>query len=132
MDAVTMVTELRSKGIKLGVNGPNLKVYSRNPLTDEQRAFLKANKSQLLPVVEKLWKPAQIIDFMTGCDVLPDDLPFLQQYLPSERGPRLVAMQEYRQIWEQAAAAEPLPQKKENAGRKAANTWLRSGNVEEQ
>ncbi len=125
MDAVAVVNELRARGIKLGVNGENLKVYSRDPLTEEQRAFLKANKASLLPVVKKLWKPAQIIDFMTGCDVLPDDLPFLQKYLPKDRAQRLEVLQQYRLVWEEAAAAEPLPHKKQNRARKAANTWLR-------
>ena len=126
MDAVVVVNELRARGIKLGVNGENLKVYSRNPLTDEQREFLKSNKASLLPVVKKLWKPAQIIDFMTGCDVLPDDLPFLQKYLPKNRGQRLEALQQYRLVWEEAAAAEPRPHKQQNRGRRAANAWLRS------
>ena len=126
MDVAKVIDELRTEGIKLSVNGENLKVYSVNPLTDEQRAFLKANKAELLPVVKKLWKPAQVIDFLTGCEVLPDDLPFLQKHLPRDRKRRLVALQQYKVLWEEAALAEPANHKKQNAGRFVANTWLRT------
>jgi len=39
---------LEEHGLKLKVNGENLEVLASNPLTNEQREFIKKNKAQLI------------------------------------------------------------------------------------
>lgn len=60
-----------------------------------------------------------------GVNVLPDDLLFLRCCLPIKVGPRNTALDHYVSLWLEAMEREPVGHKKENAGRFAANTWLR-------
>lgn len=62
-----------------------------------------------------------------GLHMLAEDLAFLRWHLPKPTTARHAAVREYVAIWLRAAEAEPLPHRKDNRGRFAANTWLRAG-----
>ena len=59
-------------------------------------------------------------------ELLPEDLAFLRWYLPRAAPSRNDAIGRYIDTWLMAAAAEPVLHRKENAGRYAANSWLRA------
>ena len=57
---------------------------------------------------------------------LRDDRSFVIKQLHGIFGyQRLAIVSDYVRIWQLAAKAEPSPIKKENTGRRQANTWLR-------
>jgi hypothetical protein len=59
--------------------------------------------------------------------LLRDDARFLARILGSlSREAQGRVMWAYRAAWADGEAAEPLPHRKENAGRRAANKWVRS------
>lgn len=60
-----------------------------------------------------------------GVHLLPEDLAFLRWHLPRATQSRNAAVAQYLKAWRLAAEAEPVPHRKENAGRFAANCWLR-------
>lgn len=60
-----------------------------------------------------------------GVHILAEDLAFLRWHLSGSTQSRNSAIGQYIQTWRLAAEAEPIPHRKENAGRFAANCWLR-------
>ena len=68
----------------------------------------------------------QIRDYLKPCEPLPEDMNFLLELLPIKAGPRRELVEGYRERWLQVMATEPLAHKKQNRGRVAANTWLRT------
>ena len=60
-----------------------------------------------------------------GVGLQPEDLAFLRWHLPKPTQSRNVAIGRYIKTWRLAAEEEPVPHRKENAGRFAANCWLR-------
>lgn len=80
---------------------------------------LLRERSQVLTTVEPVAE-------LYGLAIIPDDRRFIQSCLRGKgNGERTALLSEYRQKWEAAFSAEPLLHCKENAGRFAANTWLR-------
>lgn len=65
-----------------------------------------------------------------GIHLLADDLAFLRWQLPRTTPARNAAASEYVRRWHEAMDGEPVQYRKDNAGRRAANTWLRSNNHE--
>ncbi|MCX2979747.1 hypothetical protein EYC98_02590 [Halieaceae bacterium IMCC14734] len=127
MDVTSIVYKLRAEGVRLFPRGDKLlAVPQGNAITDEQRALIKANRETLLAEVSKTWQPAQVIDFLTGCEIVPEDARFILDHLPTDRRARIATLNNYRAVWIDASTNEPVPHKKENAGRLAANTWLRT------
>jgi len=61
-----------------------------------------------------------------GLEALPDDLRFLQQFLPKASKPRNKIIREYIGRWHQALKQESVGHRKQNAGRRAANLWVMS------
>ncbi|MCB1806394.1 MAG: hypothetical protein KDJ99_14970, partial [Candidatus Competibacteraceae bacterium] len=58
--------------------------------------------------------------------LLLDDKRYIRQQLePVPAGQRIVIYREYCRVWQAAAAAEPNEIQRDNAGRRAANIWLR-------
>lgn len=60
-----------------------------------------------------------------GVELLPEDLAFLRWHLPRDTARRNAAIAQYVAVWCEAVDAEPMPHRKANQGRRAANTWLR-------
>ena len=61
-----------------------------------------------------------------GVHLLADDLAFLRWHLPKATRARNAAVREYVRRWHEAMDAEPVKYRKDNVGRQAANTWLRT------
>ena len=62
--------------------------------------------------------------------LLPDDKAYLKQQLkpvPAEH--RLKVYRQYCEVWQSAAAAEPNEIHRDNAGRRAANIWIRTNGL---
>ncbi|MCB1676728.1 MAG: hypothetical protein KDI01_10580 [Halioglobus sp.] len=60
-----------------------------------------------------------------GVHLLADDLAFLRWHLPRATAVRNAAVREYVRRWLDAMDRELVEYRKGNAGRRAANTWLR-------
>lgn len=79
--------------------------------------------------VPEFEKPIPItLDYFAsmGVNLMVDDLAFLRWYLPKPTAVRKAAVCDYVKYWLAAMEAEVLPHRKENAGRRAANNWLRA------
>ena len=73
---------------------------------------------------EKITLPK--IDVFTdqGVHVLPEDLTFIHRCLPIKN--RDAVIDQYVVVWLEAMNGEPTAHRKNNVGRRAANTWLRA------
>ncbi|MCG5495247.1 hypothetical protein [Ectothiorhodospira variabilis] len=60
---------------------------------------------------------------LDGLGLLPEDWTFVQACTQG-RPDRDRLLTEYAARWREASAAEPVPHKRDNRGRKAANSWL--------
>ena len=69
----------------------------------------------------------ELADYCTAMSVqlLRDDSEFLLRLLPRQPQARLSVMDNYLARWKEAACEEAIEHKQQNAGRYAANTWLR-------
>jgi hypothetical protein len=61
---------------------------------------------------------------LAGLPLLREDRNFIEARTRYHRDPDKL-QREYAGIWREAAAAEPAEHRKANAGRRAANVWLR-------
>lgn len=85
-----------------------------------------ANPQNPQPLIAEQALPSSIVYFESlGVNLLPDDLTFLRNRLPGDTNGRNVSVREYIRRWHEAMDAEPVNYRKDNAGRYAANTWLR-------
>ena len=64
-----------------------------------------------------------------GLELLELDRVFLERHLPHGTVRRNACIRDYIQKWQDSAQKEPLPQKQQNVGRRAANTWLRQSRL---
>lgn len=60
-----------------------------------------------------------------GVHLLADDLAFLRWHLPRATAASNAAVREYLRRWYDAMDGEPIEYRKDNAGRRSANSWLR-------
>lgn len=107
---------------------PQLPAESETPaLTDFQAKSANPQNPQPLPSVAE---PALAITREhfagLGVQLLADDLAFLRWHLPRATAARNAAVREYVRRWHEAMDAEPVKYRKDNVGRQAANTWLRT------
>ena len=62
--------------------------------------------------------------------LLPDDKAYLKQQLePVPKPQRIAVYRQYCEVWQSAAAAEPNEIQRDNAGRRAANIWIRTNGL---
>ncbi len=98
---------------------PDNSVFSPTYPSVLKNHFINADNSERLDPLEVLQEDKEI-------DFLHDDLLYLKKLLAgmlfSNRS-RLLA--EYRQLWVDVMANEPLVHQRQNKGRFAANTWVR-------
>lgn len=125
-----LLKQLVGQGLELTIHddGVHLLVGSANGLTHQQRQTIQSNRERLLG---ELRRQAPMGQYHKAGDLplplLPEDIRFINHtlaYRPVASTQQL--LNHYLQEWMWAAASESLGQKKENAGRRAANTWLRS------
>ena len=68
--------------------------------------------------------PPAPTDPLTGLPLLPDDRRFIRQRLLQASGGRSATLEGYRAHFLEGMKADPDPIKRDNSGRRAANTWL--------
>lgn len=89
-------------------------------VTPEHRnGVLQPPKSEVVPVNSDYLRSQ-------GADLLAEDLAFLYWHLPKDTLQRSICISRYLTIWLAAFDRELVVHKKQNAGRKAANSWLRN------
>ncbi|MFC6670498.1 hypothetical protein [Marinobacterium aestuariivivens] len=128
-----LASVIAEHGIELRLEGERLLVGSAQPLTEEQRNFILANKQRLIEELRQqldIDLPLPFLQHAADLDLslLWDDRVFVDQLLAFRSiNDRHQLLAEYRNQWLAAAAAPDLKEyQRENAGRKAANTWLRT------
>lgn len=83
------------------------------------------------PLTEPWLRPAtqtrpSILETVYDLPLLPDDKQFLSDLLHGKTlADKSVLLQGYRRQWDEASAGETLDHRRDNAGRRAANTWIR-------
>ncbi|MBQ0719123.1 MAG: hypothetical protein KBT88_12195 [Gammaproteobacteria bacterium] len=94
-----------------------------------QAATLAAHSSVTAASKARAGQPLSIVKIapqLRGLAINFEDRKFIETCLRGKSRERKTALlSEYRQRWLTAEAAEPVPHRKENAGRSAANSWLR-------
>jgi len=132
-----LVDDLQSQGIKLSINGEMLAYDCEDYITEQLIDVLKNNKQRL---IAELLVRAQI-EVMDG-----DDFPrhrFKGEHMPKPRATdfewlseqlsysndRLGAAAEYSRRYKHAYDSEAIAVKKDNAARRAANSWLRENHT---
>jgi hypothetical protein len=120
-------------GLELYLDGEQLLVSSAQPLTDELRAFIRSNKQRLIDELHQHLDtdhPLPALQRAADLDLplLRDDQVFIDQLLAFRSiDDRHQLLTLYRTHWLTAAAAPGLKEyQRENAGRFAANSWLRT------
>ena len=130
-----LIDELEAQGIRLSIHGDKLAFGSEAPITNKQMDFLKENKLNLIKELRDL----ALVEIDADGDIFPlhrfkaeqmpkpkvTDLAFLNDQLAGEPN-RIEVCAEYSIIYKKTFDAEPIEQKKDNAARKVANTWLRT------
>jgi hypothetical protein len=122
-----LLKQLMGKGLFLTLHedGVHLLVGSIHGLTDHQRQTIRSNRERLMDELRAhsgQYRNAESLPL----PLLPEDARHVNgtlAYRPQESIHQLLT--QYLEVWIQAAAEEPREQKKENAGRRAANSWLR-------
>ncbi|SOC51012.1 hypothetical protein SAMN05421509_10171 [Chromohalobacter canadensis] len=62
------------------------------------------------------------------CALVPDDRRYLMQHLSGQSAAEAMRLaHRYGEVWTDTARAEPAPHRQANAGRRAANRWIREG-----
>lgn len=70
--------------------------------------------------------------FMLPCKLLPEDRAFISDHLPKSKHLKKEALTRYKQAWLGAMDYSMPSHQQQNAGRFAANAWLRLNFVEAQ
>ena len=93
------------------------------PLAGLAGIALAASRAAKVPPYE----PADLAQYCAtqGVYLLRDDCIFLLARLPFPVGARVRILRRYVNQWRAEAEQEPIAHKKQNAGRFAANSWLR-------
>ncbi len=99
------------------IKGYLLEWARENP---EQYRQLKEADTRIEPD-HKTGDPLAILE---GLELLPEDKAFIKRHLPINRKDQV--LKEYRKQWTDAANQNSGSISRANAGRRAANTWLRA------
>lgn len=65
-------------------------------------------------------------DSLQPCELLPEDKGYLTSYLPIKKGFKKTVTSGYKDKWLLYMRLEEVGHYKQNAGRRGANTWLRT------
>ena len=123
MDPV--IEPLLRHGLSLSIEGDRIRLRPKALIDDAIREYVKANRPQIMAA---LAAPAPPADPLEGLALVRDDRIFIEAILARFRNRnRHAILTEYRAQWLAAASSPELrsPQR-DNAGRFAANTWLRT------
>jgi hypothetical protein len=123
MDAV--IEPLLTQGLKLSLEGDRIRLQPRALIDDAVREYVQAHRSQIIAALAAPSPPADPLD---GLPLVRDDRIFIEGILARyQNRNRHATLLEYRARWLAAAGAPELKEhQRDNAGRFAANTWLRT------
>lgn len=88
---------------------------------ERQYPHLQSGDSDDHPIIRAIDELKQL-----GLEIVPEDRRFIRERLGHHMNWK-AELNEYLEVWLLAAATTPQPHKRQNAGRFAANTWLREG-----
>ena len=129
MNARRLLHDLQVLGFVLTTNGEELRLNAPTGLlTLEQINTIKQAKPALIQLIlppEDQYALTRHCKTL-GVELLPDDARDLLKLLPYHSKQRRHSLNQYLSIWQRAAEREPIEHKKQNAGRYAANSWLRN------
>lgn len=124
-----LLHDLRTLGVMLDTDGSELRLSAPTGVLTRARASrIKANETVLIYLLQLPDDHCELRRLCSAnCAVLTrDDRRYLLQRLPRSRDQRLRMLKKYTGVWQSAMQQEPVDHRKQNAGRVAANTWLRT------
>lgn len=123
MNAV--IEPLLSRGLIVSLEGDRIRLQPKALIDDGIREYMQAHRQQ---IIEALAVPPAPADPLEGLALVHDDRLFIESILAKFRNRnRHAILTEYRAKWLTAAGSpELLEHQRDNAGRFAANTWLRT------
>jgi hypothetical protein len=89
----------------------------------DQRMIPRAVPAEPTPDQDPIKKPQAAPGPLDGLPLLHEDRQFIRARTQG-RPNRDALLKDYARQWREAAAAEPVPHKRDNVGRRAANLWL--------
>ena len=130
---MSVVESLIQHGLALRADGDDLQVQATQPLSQEQLNWLRNNKQRLLEELRdhpEEQPPRLTLSCATDLDLplLRDDQIWIDEFI-NDRSPheRHLLLSEYQECWLASInAPNLLDHERENAGRYAANSWLRT------
>lgn len=134
MSAHELLEEMTKNGVVFKASGDRLKVVAKNGyMTPEKLSIVRKHKAELITLIVSNTSGKTIFRYPPpikqlqeyGLDVLHEDWLFLSAQLPVDDDECDEAVKSYIAVWLQAMKQEPLNHKKQNVGRRAANTFLR-------
>ena len=105
-----------------------IKKYTDGPIGELPKLPKAPLSVMSVPGVAPVNKSDPVITLRERLPLLPDDVKFIRRrlfVLGAYLGPAEAICLEYETRWRDAADKELLPHRKDNAGRRAANEWLR-------
>lgn len=123
MNAV--IEPLLSRGLSVSLEGDRIRLQPKALIDDQIREYMQVHRQE---IIEALAAPPAHADPLEGLALVRDDRSFIESVLARCRNRnRHAILTQYREHWLAAAGApELLEHQRDNAGRFAANTWLRA------
>lgn len=133
-----IVKELISSGLEIEAIEGQLHISSSREVPLSKLTWIKSNKDQIIKELTELESSKQDSQKQLHCalDLLKEGVPIvigerddsgfidrILKYHTNEERHNILS--EYKYYWGNAADAEPIPIRKQNTGRFAANNWLR-------
>lgn len=121
----SVIEPLLSHGLSVSLEGDHIRLQPKALIDDQIRAYMQAHRKQ---IVEALLAPEIPDNPLEGLALLKGDRDFIESMLARYRNRnRHAILVGYREHWLAAAGApELLGHQRDNVGRFAANTWLRT------
>ncbi|MGO3295292.1 MAG: hypothetical protein ACTILN_06430 [Marinobacter sp.] len=120
-----VIEPLLSHGLNVSLEGDRIRLQPKALIDDQVRAYMQAHRQQ---IIEALTAPLIPDDPLEGLVLLKGDRDFIESMLARYRNRnRHTILMGYREHWLAAASSpELLEHQRDNKGRFAANTWLRT------
>ena len=135
MTVEELLVGLNEKGIYLAAGSDTLHLSAPiGLLTSGVKADLKLAKPLLIPLLKPPTDLETMIAMATwwGAELLVDDARFVMERWPDQESERALTLQRYLTVWRTATEKQPDTHSRQNIGRWAANSWLRTTNITDQ
>ena len=119
-----IIQPLVNRGLAVSLAGGRIKIMPKSLIDDEVRNYIQANREQ---IYMELMNSKSLEDPLSDLNLLFDDRVYIEGLLSRCRNRnRTPILKQYREKWLEASSDLKLKHhQKDNAGRYAANTWLR-------